>query len=56
MQTAVKTKTSTKPSSVNSRMLVKLDHRTTIVLQKKSLFQVWKKRYPDAKIIQLYNN
>jgi hypothetical protein len=35
----------------NERIIVKLDARTIIVVHSKSILKVWKRRYPDAKIL-----
>jgi hypothetical protein len=58
MASSLKIKTATKSTktALENRFLVKLDHRTTILLHKQSLFKVWKKKFPDAKIIHFYSN
>ena len=40
-----------KKMNATQRILVKLDHKTTVMLNKISSFKVWKARYPLAKII-----
>jgi len=38
-------------SSMPTRIKVKLDHRTTIMINRIGSFKIWKKRFPLAKII-----
>jgi hypothetical protein len=38
-------------SSMPTRIKVKLDHRTTIVINRIASFKIWKKRFPLAEII-----
>jgi hypothetical protein len=38
-------------SSMPKRIKVKLDHRTTIVINRIASLKIWKKRFPLAEII-----
>lgn len=37
--------------SLANRIKVRLDHKTMIIINKLSSFDVWKKRYPNAFVI-----
>ncbi len=40
------------PKIVSRRIKVKLDSKTTIIINKASSLKVWQQRYPFAQIIQ----
>jgi hypothetical protein len=41
----------TQKESVSKKIKVKLDHRTMVVINDISAFEIWKKKYPLAAII-----
>lgn len=43
---------STGPDNLVKRIKVKLDHKTMIIINKISSLAVWKKLYPEAKIVK----
>lgn len=38
--------------SLSKKIKVRLDHKTLIIINKLSSLEVWKKLYPEARIIQ----
>ncbi len=38
-------------SSMPTRIKVKLDHKTTIMINRLASLKIWKKRYPMARVI-----
>lgn len=38
-------------TSAEAKIMVRLDHRTIMVIKDISALEIWKKKYPDAKIM-----
>jgi hypothetical protein len=38
-------------ASIPQRIKVKLDYKTTIIIHRLSSLKIWKKRYPDAQVV-----
>ncbi len=38
-------------SSIRQRIKVKLDYKTTIIINRLSSLKMWKRRYPEAQIV-----
>lgn len=47
----MKTKTLTQQVSLAKKIKVRLDFKTMVLLNNLASLEVWKKRYPDAKIV-----
>lgn len=43
-----------KHAALHQRIMVMLDNRTSVIINKLESLAIWKKRFPDAKII--YNH
>jgi hypothetical protein len=46
-----KKKASKVPTEISKLIKVQLDHRTLITITNMKAFQIWKEKFPDAKIV-----